>query len=113
LKNWSLLYPDRIIPVLSPAYDIVTTRAYIEGESQFALNLGKTKSWDDITINHFERWAAKADVPWRAIQPQLEDVMDKARSLWPEALNELPMDDSHKDILRSHWRSLQSDFWVF
>jgi|TARA_R100000049_G_C1956334_1_gene112249 serine/threonine-protein kinase HipA len=112
LKNWSLLYPDRMTPVLSPAYDIVTTRAYIEGESQFALNLGKTKSWGDITMNHFERWAEKADVPWRAIQPQLEDVMDKARSLWLEALNDLPMDDSHKDILRAHWRGLQNDFRV-
>ena len=112
LKNWSLLYRDRMTPTLSPAYDIVTTRAYIDGETQFALNLGKTKSWDDITLNHFERWAAKADLPWRAIQPQLADVMDKARSLWPKALNDLPMDEAQKDILRRHWHGLHNDFRI-
>lgn len=42
LKNWSLLYPDMFSPLLSPAYDIVTTRAYINNEMEFALNLGKT-----------------------------------------------------------------------
>ena len=29
LKNWSLLYPDRRTPVLSPAYDFVATLPYI------------------------------------------------------------------------------------
>src|SRR5439155_16134490 len=29
LKNWSLLYPDRHTPVLSPAYYLVATRPYI------------------------------------------------------------------------------------
>lgn len=112
LKNWSLLYKDRWTPTLAPAYDIVTTRAYIEGESEFALNLGKTKSWYELTLGHFEAWALKAKVPWRAIRPQLLDVMDKARSLWPDALDQLPMDDNHKAILREHWRSLRDDFRI-
>jgi serine/threonine-protein kinase HipA len=38
-KNWSLIYPDAVTPELAPAYDIVFTRAYIENERQFALNL--------------------------------------------------------------------------
>ncbi|WP_101674943.1 type II toxin-antitoxin system HipA family toxin [Alloalcanivorax mobilis] len=112
LKNWSLLYADRITPTLSPAYDVVTTRAYIDGETHFALNLGKIKSWRDVTLGHFETWAKNADVPWRAIRPQLTDVMDKARTLWGPALKELPMDDQHKRSLRTHWRALQSDFRI-
>ena len=43
LKNWSLLYADQVTPRLSPGYDIVTTNVYIDGERQYALNLGKTK----------------------------------------------------------------------
>jgi Uncharacterized protein related to capsule biosynthesis enzymes len=35
LKNWSLLYPDKMAPRLSPAYDIVTTSVYFESETQF------------------------------------------------------------------------------
>ena len=45
LKNWSLIYQDKFTPRLSPAYDIVTTRAYMQNEKEFALNLGKTKAW--------------------------------------------------------------------
>jgi serine/threonine-protein kinase HipA len=43
LKNWSFLYPDKITPRLSPAYDILTTSVYIENETQYTLNIGKTK----------------------------------------------------------------------
>jgi serine/threonine-protein kinase HipA len=30
LKNWTLLYPDGRTPKLSPAYDLVSTIAYID-----------------------------------------------------------------------------------
>ena len=112
LKNWSLLYADQFTPELAPAYDIVTTNVYIEGEKEYALNLGKTKQWYQVTLDHFETWARKADIPWRAIKPHLEDTMLKARDLWPNALAELPMDEAHKEKLRIHWQSLQKDFRV-
>ncbi|HET8637981.1 MAG TPA: type II toxin-antitoxin system HipA family toxin [Acidobacteriaceae bacterium] len=112
LKNWSLLYKDRWTPTLAPAYDIVTTRAYIAEESEFALNLGKTKAWYELTLGHFEAWARKAKVPWRAIRPPLLEVTEKARAYWPEALGELPMADDHKRILHQHWRALHKDFRV-
>ena len=112
LKNWSLLYPDMFSPSLSPAYDIVTTRVYINNETEFALNLGKTKQWFDVSLAHFQVWAEKSDIPWRAIKPHLNDTLEKARSLWPQALDALPMDDSHKTQLREHWKNLQEEFQI-
>lgn len=112
LKNWSLLYSDQVTPRLSPAYDIVTTSVYIDNERQYALNLGKTKEWYDITYANFEVWAKRAGVPWRAIKPHLDDTMDKARSLWPKELNDLPMNNEHKDKLQAHWIHLQKDFRI-
>ncbi len=112
LKNWSVIYPDRITPELSPAYDIVTTQVYIPDERQFALNLGDNKDWYHANLGHFERWAAKADIPWRAIKPHLDDTLDKARTLWPTALKNLPMVESHKQQLKVHWRALNTDFRV-
>ena len=112
LKNWSLLYADHVTPELAPAYDIVTTNVYIEGEKEYALNLGKTKQWYQVTLAHFETWARKADIPWRAIKPHLDDTMDKARQFWPMALVQLPMDEAHKEKLKTHWQSLQKDFRV-
>ncbi len=112
LKNWSLLYSDQVTPRLSPAYDIVTTSVYIENERQYALNLGKTKEWNNVTYANFEAWAKRAGVPWRAIKPHLNDTMEKARSLWPEGIKELPMNDEHKDRLQAHWANLQNDFRI-
>lgn len=112
LKNWSLLYPAYAAPTLSPAYDIVTTRAYMGDEREYALNLGRTKRWYEVTFEHFENWSRKADIPWRAIKPHLDEVMERARTLWPEALQELPMDEEHKRGLREHWANLQQCFRV-
>jgi len=112
LKNWSLIYPDTITPELSPAYDIVTTRVYMNDETKFALNLGKNKEWYKATFEHFQTWAEKAGIPWRAIKPHLEDTLDKARTLWPKALVELPMDEAHKRQLKEHWQALSNDFRV-
>jgi len=112
LKNWSLFYPDRMAARLSPAYDIVTTNVYIEDEIKLALNLGKSKEWYKTTSENFKYWADKSDIPWRAIKPHINDTMDKARSLWPQALKALPMDEAHKDKLKSHWLNLQTDFRI-
>ncbi len=112
LKNWSLLYKDQYTPRLSPAYDIVTTCAYIDNEQHFALNLGKTKYWYEVNFSHFEYWAEKVGVPWRAIKPHLNDALDKAREYWHTALMDLPMLEAHKAILRQHWKNLHNDFTI-
>lgn len=112
LKNWSVLYPDHITPALSPAYDIVTTRVYMGDEREFALNLGRDKDWYTSSMDQFEYWSLKAGIPWRAIRPHLLDTLEKARSLWADALHELPMDDAHKAALKEHWRNLHPDFRI-
>ncbi len=112
LKNWSLFYSDQITPRLSPAYDIVTTSVYIDNERHYALNLGKTKDWYGVTYANFESWADRAGVPWRAVKPHLDDAMEKARSLWPTSIKELPMNEEHKNMLKAHWANLQKDFKI-
>ncbi|RBP51328.1 type II toxin-antitoxin system HipA family toxin [Arenicella xantha] len=112
LKNWSLLYSDMRTPRLSPAYDVVTTSVYIEGEKEFALNLNKGKNWYKVNFLHFEAWARKADIPWNVVKLHLEDTMDKARTLWPEKIQDLPMNEEHKKQLKEHWSKLHPDFKI-
>lgn len=112
LKNWSLIYSDKIIPRLSPAYDIVATGVYIDGERHFALNLGKTKDWYDVSLVNFQSWAERAEIPWRTIKPHLVDVMEKARNFWPGAIKDLPMNEAHKLKVKEHWSNLQEDFRI-
>ena len=112
LKNWSLIYSDMRTPMLSPAYDIVTTSVYIDGEKEFALNLNKNKNWYEARFDHFERWADKVGVPWRAVKPHLDDTLQKARDLWTNQIQDLPMNEEHKRTLKEHWKKLHSDFRI-
>lgn len=106
LKNWTVIYPDQRNPRLAPAYDILYTQAYITGETQAALNMGDSKDWYKLEWQHFQRWAKKVGISWALIETSLHDTLERARTLWPAALETLPMLDAHKTALRSHWQRL-------
>ena len=110
LKNWSMMYPDRVRPQLSPAYDIVTTLPYVKGETGAALNMGKEKAWKNISMETFQYWATRIGAPWPAIKVHLEDAMVTARAQWPELIQELPMSEDHKAVLKEHISGLLPDF---
>ncbi|WP_254611086.1 type II toxin-antitoxin system HipA family toxin [Serratia proteamaculans] len=110
IKNWSMIYPNKTDVRLSPAYDIVTTLAYIPRESEVALNMAREKRWSMISMQTFEHWADRVGLPWPAIRVHLLDAIDQARTLWPDLLATLPMAKEHKAILHQHWTSLSPDF---
>jgi serine/threonine-protein kinase HipA len=108
-KNFSVIYPDHINPELSPAYDIVFTAAYIQGERKTGLNMAKEKDWYRLSLAHFEVWSNRVGVPWIAVRESLYHAIEKSK-LWPELLTDLPMHEAHKQRLRAHWAKLQDDF---
>jgi serine/threonine-protein kinase HipA len=68
LKNWSLLYPDRRMPQLSPGYDFVATLPYLPND-KLALSFGGSRSLSEITPDQMRRFADTARIPasplWR------------------------------------------------
>lgn len=110
LKNWTLIYSDAVNPQLAPAYDIVSTLPYVPGETGIALNLGKQKKWYSISLKAFQTWSERTGVPWPAVKVHLLDALTAAGDLWPEMLQDLPMHELHKEVLRSHWSKLSADF---
>ena len=112
LKNWSLIFQDKVNPRLSPAYDILTTSVYVNNEKEFALNLAKTKNWFEVSKEHFHYLGNKLGVPEKLIELSLNETIDQARSLWPHALKELPMHAEHKKHLQAHWKKLHKDFRI-
>lgn len=81
LKNWSLLYPDRRTPVLSPAYDMVSTIPYIP-EPELALSLGETKSMLQVDEDRFRRFARRASLPDRLIAAVARETAQRLREAW-------------------------------
>jgi serine/threonine-protein kinase HipA len=95
LKNWSLLYPDGRIPVLSPAYDFVSTLPYIPGDT-LALSFGGTKSLDAITLDQVRRFTDTARLPMKPVWDVVLETIARTDDAWKS----LP----HKDVLPSDIR---------
>jgi serine/threonine-protein kinase HipA len=60
LKNWSLIYHDPRRPILAPAYDLVSTFAYIPDED-LGLKFGRSRSFEDVTLDTFQALEKKLD----------------------------------------------------
>jgi serine/threonine-protein kinase HipA len=100
LKNWSLLYPDGRIPVLSPAYDFVSTLPYIPGDT-LALSFGGTKSLDAITLDQVRRFTDTARLPMKPVWDVVLETIERTADAWKS----LP----HKDVLPSDIRKITDD----
>jgi serine/threonine-protein kinase HipA len=83
LKNWSLLYPDGRTPILSPAYDFVSTVPYIPGDS-LALSFGKTKSLDGVTADQVRRFADTARLPMKPVMDIVRETVERTERAWKE-----------------------------
>ncbi|HEN3479725.1 TPA: type II toxin-antitoxin system HipA family toxin [Yersinia enterocolitica] len=110
LKNWTVIYPDGCHAKLSPAYDIVFTKAYIPNESELALKMAREKHWYSMSFATFKIWSERIGVSYPAIKAHLEEAIEIARRDWPEMLTELPMNEEHKMMLCMHWSQLHADF---
>lgn len=81
LKNWSLLYPDRRTPVLSPAYDLVATLAYLPAD-ELALSFGKSRSLAEITRDQVRRFADTARLPASPLWTIVTETAERTVAAW-------------------------------
>lgn len=96
LKNLSLVYPRGRKPVLSPAYDFVSTLPYIPGDT-LALSFGKTKSLEGVTVDQVRRFADTGRLPMKPVMDIVRDTVGKTQLGWKE----LPQKDLlPQDILK-------------
>lgn len=96
LKNWSLLYPDRRSPVLSPAYDLVSTVPYLP-DDRLALTFGGRRGLDGIGREQIRRFADRAGL---AVSP-LWQIVDEVAARTVEAWR----DHGPKDLLPAELRT--------
>ncbi|HBK05674.1 MAG TPA: kinase [Acetobacteraceae bacterium] len=81
LKNWSLLYRDGVTPTLSPAYDFVSTLAYIP-DDEAALTFARTKRWDGFGVDELRYLAARAGVPEAIVVRTARETVEVFREVW-------------------------------
>jgi serine/threonine-protein kinase HipA len=96
LKNWSLIYRDRRIPTLSPAYDLVSTVVYREegdGPEDLGLKFCGSKRFTTVSLSSFKQLEARIDKRFGPGEAGLVEVaretIRRVRAHWPEFEDEL------------------------
>ena len=103
LKNWSLIYPDGRAPALAPAYDFVSTIAYLEDENM-ALNFitSGTKAFAGLDREAFKRFASKVGVPVKIITDAVDETRTLFDQVWREGKSALPLSKGVIRAVESH-----------
>jgi serine/threonine-protein kinase HipA len=81
LKNWSVLYPDKRNPVLSPAYDFVATLPYIPND-RLALNFSGSRSLSEISPDQIRRFADTAHLPASPLSQLVMEMVERTVAAW-------------------------------
>jgi serine/threonine-protein kinase HipA len=84
LKNWSLMYPDRRTAMLAPAYDFVSTIAYLP-EDRLALTFVDSKEFSSLTLDQFRRFAEKAQLPGKLTLDTVQETVSRFSHAWRES----------------------------
>jgi serine/threonine-protein kinase HipA len=91
LKNWSLIYPDRRVPTLSPAYDLVSTFLYREegdGPEDLGLTFGGSRRFDQVGLGTFAMLEKRLDQQFghsgAALTDVVVDLADRLVAAWPQ-----------------------------
>jgi len=101
--NWSLIYPDRQKPRLSPAYDFVSTIPYIPGD-QFALKFSRSRRFSDFTLAEMEHFSAKVALPGKFTENIIAETIARFMQTWAKEKKNIP---AQHDVIAAIDRHLQ------
>jgi len=108
LKNFSLVWGDRIRPVLAPCYDLVSTIAWPTlgwqrpDGPRLALRLGGESLFKRLDAAAVERFASDAGYAW--VKEAIFEGMERARGAWPEVAGSTPL--RMRAAIMQHWRAV-------
>jgi hipA N-terminal domain protein len=99
LKNTSLIYRDPRYPVISPAYDLVSTAPYREDAEDLGLTLGRSRRFDEVTAQSFELLARKIGAPAESTIQIVAEVAGQLAGSWPEVSQLMDKLPRHREWL--------------
>lgn len=105
VKNWSLIYPDRRNPYLAPAYDFVSTIAYLP-DDQAALKLGNSKRFDAFTEDELVRLADRSKLPKALLVDTARETVARFHERWGEAKKALPISKEVASAIDAHLKRI-------
>ncbi|HEY7803806.1 MAG TPA: HipA domain-containing protein [Orrella sp.] len=101
LKNWSLIYRDRHRASLSPAYDFVSTIAYLPDDSA-ALTVSRSKKFSDFTLDELQHLAVKAKLAQDLVIDTAKQTVQAFDEIWSQEKAHLPLTSSMVEAIDQH-----------
>lgn len=105
LKNWSLIYPDRRTPAIAPAYDFVSTIAYIP-DARHALTLGRSKRMADLSLDELAYLAGKARLPEKIVLDAARETAARVLDAWASERKGLPLAADAAAAIEAHLKTV-------
>ena len=103
LKNWSLLYPDGVRPVLTPLYDQVATVAWPDVAFKLALKFAGARDFLQVSEDAFARLAVRAGADPRATVATMNAALARIVAAWRTASISDALPAGHAAALRAYW----------
>ena len=101
LKNWSLIYSDKRLASIAPAYDFVSTIPYLADETA-ALKVSRSKKFSDFTMDELSHLAAKARLPEKLVLDTAEETVSLFHEIWKKEKNNLALSSGVIEAIEQH-----------
>ena len=105
LKNWSLIYPDRRHAALAPAYDFVSTIAYLSDDSA-ALKFSRTRRFSELFEDELAHLAAGALLPEKLVLDAARETVALFHQHWRGERRHLPLAADAVQAIEAHLRTI-------
>ncbi|HET6629077.1 MAG TPA: HipA domain-containing protein [Woeseiaceae bacterium] len=105
VKNWSMIYPDRRTATLAPAYDFVSTVAYIP-DGAAALKVSRSKRFDEFSEDELAHMAARARLPEKIVLETARQTAALFHEHWHAEKKNLPLATAVIDAVEAHVKTV-------
>ena len=105
LKNWSIIYPDRHTAALAPAYDYVSTIAYIPDDNA-AINFSRTKRFAEYSEDELSHLSAKALLPKKLVLDSAHETVALFHQHWQAEKRNLPLATQVVEAIDNHLKKI-------
>lgn len=102
LKNWSLLYPDRVRARWTPLYDQVSTIAW--GDNTIAMKLAGDVYFGQVGRRQLLRLAGPLRLAVARVETLIDETLAGLEAAWSVAVQVAGPPEDHVSALRAHWR---------
>lgn len=106
LKNWSLFYPDPRRAALAPAYDLLSTVAYMPAQTELALRFFKRRHFHEVTRGDFERLAERVGADAAGTLAVVAETLERFHDAWRSEAPHLPLPEAARATVGRHLASL-------